>query len=108
VPTGLTAASGSNAFVNLQWNTSAGATSYNVKRATSNAGYYTVVATVSGPNYSDTGLVNGLAYYYKVAAVGSGGPSADSAAVSATPNGPPPIPVGLAAVPDTFERIDLA
>ena len=33
VPTGLSAASGSNAFVNLDWNASAGATAYNVKRA---------------------------------------------------------------------------
>ena len=108
VPTGLTAASGSNALVNLQWNASVGATSYNIKRALSNSGYFATVATVGGTNYTDSGLVNGLTYYYKVAAVGSGGPSSDSTAVSATPNGPPPAPTGLTAVPDTFERIDLA
>jgi hypothetical protein len=108
VPTGLTAVSGSNAFVNLSWNPTAGATAYNVKRSLSGSGYFATVATVTDTNYSDTGLINELPYYYKVASVGSGGPSADSSAVSATPSGPPPIPTGVTAVPDTFERIDLA
>jgi hypothetical protein len=107
-PTGLMAASGSNALVNLQWNASQDATAYNVKRALSQSGYFATVATVSSTNYADTGLVNEMEYYYKVAAVGSGGPSADSSAVSATPSGPPPIPTDVTAVPDTFERIDLA
>jgi hypothetical protein len=89
----LAAASGSNAFVKLNWNASAGATAYNVKRSASGSGYFTTIATVSGSTfYTNTGLTNGLAYFYKVAAVGSGGPSSDSAAVSATPAGPPLIP----------------
>jgi hypothetical protein len=92
VPTGLSAASGSNSFVNLQWNASAGATAYNVKRATRSSGYFSTIATVSGTSFTDTGLTNGLAYYYKVSAIGSGGPSSDSTAVSAIPGGPPPIP----------------
>jgi len=93
VPTGLTAASGSNAFVRLNWNASGGATAYNVKRSATSSGYFATIATVSGlTSYTNTGLTNGLAYYYKVAAVGSGGPSSDSAAVSATPAGPPLIP----------------
>ena len=108
VPTGLTAISGSNAFVNLHWNPSTGANAYNVKRSLSSSGYFSTVATVTGTNYSDTNLVNALTYYYEVAAVSSGGPSANSSPVSATPSGPPPIPTGLTAVPDTYERIDLA
>jgi hypothetical protein len=94
VPTGLTAASGSNAFVKLNWNTSAGATAYNVKRSATSTGYFTTIATVSGiTSYTNSsGLTNGLTYYYKVAAVGSSGPSSDSAAASATPAGPPLIP----------------
>lgn len=92
VPTGLSAASGSNAFVNLKWNASAGATAYNVKRSATSSGYFATIATVTGTNYTDTGLTNGLVYYYKVSAIGSSGPSSDSAAVSATPAGPPLIP----------------
>ncbi len=92
VPTGLAAASGSNAFVSLHWNASAGATAYNVKRAAATNEYFGTLATISGTNYTDAGLTNGLSYYYKVAAVGSGGPSSDSAPVSATPAGPPIIP----------------
>jgi Putative Ig domain len=92
VPTGLTAASGSNAFVNLQWNTSSGAMAYNVKRATHSGGYFTIIATVSGTTYTNSGLTNGLTSYYKVSAIGSGGPSSDSAQVSATPAGPVLIP----------------
>jgi len=92
VPTGLTAASGSNAFVKLNWNASAGATAYNLKRSSLVGSYYATIATVSGLAFTNTGLINGLAYYYKVSAIGSGGPSTDSAAVTAMPAGPPLIP----------------
>jgi fibronectin type 3 domain-containing protein len=98
VPTGLSAASGSNAFVNLQWNAVSGATNYNVKRSMSSGGYFTTIATVSGAAYTNAGLTNGLTYYYEVAAVGGGGSSANSGFVSATPVGPPPVPTGLTAV----------
>jgi hypothetical protein len=95
VPTGLAAATGSNGFVRLSWNASAGATAYNLKRSTTSTGYFATIATLSGngsTSYTNTGLTNGLTYFYKVAAVGNGGPSSDSAAVSATPAGPPLIP----------------
>lgn len=98
VPTGLAAISGSNALVKLSWNTSAGATAYNLKRSASSTGYFATIATLTGTTYTNTGLINGFTYYYKVAAVGSGGPSADSTSVNATPAGPPPVPTGLAAV----------
>jgi len=92
IPTGLTASSGSNRFVTLSWNASGGATAYDVKRSATLAGNFATVATVSGNSYTNTGLTNGFTYYYKVASVGSSGASSDSAAVSATPAGPPPIP----------------
>nr|WP_246027810.1 MULTISPECIES: glycoside hydrolase family 6 protein [Paenibacillus] len=92
-PTSLTATAG-DAQVSLTWSASAGATSYNVKRATTAGGPYTTVATgVSGTSYTNTGLTNGTTYYYVVSAVNSAGESANSAAVSATPAGsvtPPP------------------
>jgi hypothetical protein len=92
VPTGLAAASGSNGFVKVSWNTSSGATAYDVKRSSTVTGYYATLATVSGTSFTNSPLTNGLTYYYKVAAVGSGGASSDSASVSATPSGPTLIP----------------
>ena len=98
VPCGLTASSGSNTFVKISWNSSAGDTAYNLKLATSSTGYFATIATLAGTSFTNVGLTNGLTYYYKVAAVGPNGPSSDSAAVSATPAGPPPAPAGLAAI----------
>jgi hypothetical protein len=92
IPAGLTAASGSNGFVRLIWNASSGATAYNVKRSTTVTGYYATLGTVIGMSFTNFGLTNGLTYNYKVAAVGSGGPSSDSGSVGATPGGPALIP----------------
>ena len=92
VPSGLTGASGSNGFVSLKWNASAGATAYNLKRSSAVTGYYSTLATVAGLSFTDSGVTNGLTYYYKVAAIGSGGPSSDSVAAAATPAGPALIP----------------
>jgi|GEM_PF-852350 len=92
VPTGLTAAAGSNGFVNLTWNASASATAYNVKRSSTVTGYYATLATVTGLSFTNFGLTNGVTYYYKVTAIGSGGPSSDSSSVSATSAGPTLIP----------------
>ncbi|HEV2329710.1 MAG TPA: putative Ig domain-containing protein [Verrucomicrobiae bacterium] len=92
VPGGLTAISGSNGYVPLTWNASAGATAYNVKRSSTVAGYYSTLATVTGLSFTNYGLTSGLTYYYKVAAIGSGGPSSDCAAAEATPAGPPLLP----------------
>lgn len=92
VPTGLTAVSGSNGFVCLSWNPVSSATAYNVKRSSTVSGYYATLETVSGTAFTNSPLTNGLTYFYKVAAIGSGGPSSDSSSVSATPSGSTPIP----------------
>lgn len=96
-PLSLAATAGSNQ-VNLSWNASSGATSYNVKRATADGGpFYEVVATVMTTNYTDSQAANFVTYFYVVSAVNSAGESADSAQVSATPFGSPPAPGGLSA-----------
>lgn len=96
-PTGLSAIDG-NAQVSLTWNTSTGATSYNVKRSTTSGGPYTTIASPTTNSYTDTGLTNGTTYYYVVSAVNSGGESSNSSQVSATPTlPPPPTPTGLSA-----------
>jgi hypothetical protein len=84
VPTALQATAG-NAMVSLSWSTSTGATSYSVKRSTTNGGPYTQIATPTTTSYTDTGLTNGTTYYYVVAAVNAAGSSANSSQVSATP-----------------------
>ena len=84
-PTGLTATPG-NAQVQLAWNAAAGATSYNVKRSTTNGGPYANVATgVTGTSFTNTSLVNGTAYFYVVTAVNAGGESPVSNQAAATP-----------------------
>ncbi len=87
VPTALTATAGDQQ-VWLSWNASTGATSYRVKRATVAGGPYTPLASPSANSYTDGGLTNGIPYYYVVSAVGTGGESANSSEVSATPVGP--------------------
>jgi|GEM_PF-305325 len=82
---GLTALP-SDGQVALAWNTSAGATSYNVDLYSGSvcAGTPIVVSTNTA-RYLDTGLTDGIAYSFTVTAVNSTGTSAASACVSATP-----------------------
>jgi cellulose 1,4-beta-cellobiosidase len=81
----LTATAG-NAQVSLAWTASAGATSYNVKRALTAAGPFTTIASnVTATSYTNTGLTNGTTYYYVVSAVNAAGQSANSTVASATP-----------------------
>jgi hypothetical protein len=87
-PAGL-AAQGGNTQVTLNWNAVTGAAdvlSYNVKRATTNSGPYTTIATNVGHiSYTDMGLTNSTSYYYVVSAVNSLGESANSSQVIAMP-----------------------
>jgi len=86
-PQGLAATAG-NAQVALTWNASSSATSYNVKRSTSNGSGYATIASPNTTSFSDTGLTNGTPYYYVVSAVNSAGESPNSAQVSAIPVSP--------------------
>ena len=90
-PPNLTA-TGGNQQVSLAWTASTGATSYNVKRAATNGGPYTTVASPVGTSYTDTTVTNGTTYYYVVTAVSASGESANSNQASATPGATPPAP----------------
>jgi chitin-binding protein len=84
-PTGLAATPG-NSQVQLTWNASTGATSYNVKRSLTNGGPYANVATgVTATAFTDAGLTNGTTYYYVVTAVNASGESPVSSQASAMP-----------------------
>ena len=92
VPEELSARAGDKQ-VFLAWNASKGATAYNIKRSTNSAGPYATIATdLAMPIFTDTGLKNGTTYYYVASAVGSGGESANSNPVNATPQVPLPSP----------------
>jgi fibronectin type 3 domain-containing protein len=85
-PTGVTATAGSGQAL-LSWTASSGATSYNVYEGTSSGKESnTPIATgITSTTYSTTGLTNGTAYYFKVAAVNGAGTGGLSSEVSATP-----------------------
>ena len=84
-PSQLAAIPGINATVQLSWNRSAGATNYCVKRSLVSGGSYALVGSTSKTNFTDTGLANGIPYYFVVSALALSGESADSAEASATP-----------------------
>jgi F5/8 type C domain/Fibronectin type III domain len=94
-PQNLSATPG-NTQVSLSWSPSSGATSYNVKRSTTNGGPYTTIAPgVTSTSYLDTGRTNGVTYYYVVSAVNGAGESPNSAPASATPSANPTINLAL-------------
>ena len=107
-PAGLAAVAG-NAQVALNWNAVTNATSYNVKRSTTNNGPYTVVASgVTATNYSDTGLAAATTYYYVVSAVNIVGESTNSAQASATTTATAPaVPASLTATAISALQISL-
>lgn len=66
--------------VTLNWSKAEGAKSYNVKRATSTEGPFTVIASnVKGTSYTDATVESDTTYYYIISAVNNVGESADSA-----------------------------
>ncbi|MFO1477221.1 MAG: DUF1593 domain-containing protein [Verrucomicrobiota bacterium] len=83
-PAGLYATVVSSNQVNLNWNLSSNAVTYNVKRATVSGGPYSLVASNLTSNYyTDTGLSPSTTYYYVVSAV-NGTESGNSAEASAS------------------------
>ncbi len=62
-------------------------TTYTVKRSTTSGGPYTAIAEgVTDLTYADTGLTNGVTYYYVVGGANAQGSGPDSTEVSATPD----------------------
>jgi uncharacterized repeat protein (TIGR02543 family) len=88
-PTGLTAISGGSKTAKVAWSSVAGASGYEVYRKTWSTGTYALIASPATNSLTNTGLLVGKTYYYKVRAyrlVGSTkvfGP--DSSAVTFTP-----------------------
>jgi hypothetical protein len=93
VPTGLTSTFGHHS-ASLSWTDDPDVDSYKVYRSTDGV-TYTLVATLNpvtdGTSYSDSGLTNGQAYYYRV----TGTDDASNESGPATASGTPALPPGL-------------
>jgi hypothetical protein len=85
-PSGIVAVAG-NAQVSLRWSALSGATNYLLQRGTTSGGPYTFTNSLAGISYTDTGLTNGVAYYYVVSAAMTNGLTGGSFEVRATPFG---------------------
>ena len=84
----------------LSWTTVSNATTYVVLRSTTSGGPYTIVASgLTGTTYTDTGLTNGVTYYYVVTAENSLAQSSGSTQTSGYPVPPvPAAPTGLSGI----------
>jgi len=101
-PTGVAAVAG-NTQATVTWDVVPGATTYNLWRATTEGGPYTLIAgSIGGVNlgYLDTNVTDLTTYYYVVTANGANGngTSTNSMEVSATPSA---IVTGLTATAGT-------
>jgi len=83
VPLNLTATAGNQQAI-LSWSGVAGATSYNVKRATVSGGPYVNVTNLPTTLFTDTTVAGATTYYYVVSAVNGGNESFNSLEASVT------------------------
>jgi len=95
-PAGLTATP-TLSQIPLTWNSSVAATNYSLKRSTTNGGPYTILANLTGTNFTDATAVSGTTYYYVVSALDQFGESSNSTQIAASlfTNRPPPIISGI-------------
>ena len=111
-PTGLAVSGPTSSTLNVAWNSSSGATSYQVYRDTSSTGNFaTNVYNSSGTSFTDNGLTASTTYYYKVKATNTYGSSVLSAYASgATTSGgsAPATPTGLAVSGPTSSTLNVA
>ncbi len=85
-PAGLVATAVSNS-IQVSWSSVGGASTYTLRRSVAPAGPFGSLAVITAPttSYVDTGVQNGVTYYYVVTSVSAGGLSSpDSAVASAT------------------------
>jgi len=99
-PSALSATPGAGQIV-LAWTASSGATAYNVQRAPVSGGPYTPIQS-DWPNtsFTDSGLTNGITYFYVVTATNQSGESPSSIEASATPFDPVVTATALASAPN--------
>ena len=108
-PTGLQATAVTSSRIDLSWtDNSTYEQGFKLERATGGGGF--VLVAVLGANvtaYSNTGLITGTTYTYRVKAYEGPNESDPSNTATATTPAPPAAPTGLVATPVTSTRIDL-
>jgi titin len=108
-PTGLAAAvqAGAPRVVVTWTDHSSGETGYEVDRSTDNSSWSTITTTAANAvSYSDTGVVEGTTYYYRVRAASSAGASLYSN--TATASTLPSTPTGLSATAISGTQVNLS
>lgn len=111
-PTGLNVKNITNTSATLEWDAVDGAAAYNVYRSeTTNGGFVKINDfAMTDTEYTDTGVVAGTTYYYKVTAINQLGQSDYSATVTADipkEPAPPAPPVKLSAEYGTNSEIGI-
>lgn len=102
VPNDVTAVGG-NQEVTLTWTASPGRILYyQVLRSTTAGGPYSLIGTTATPEFTDTGLLPGVTYYYVVRWVNPGGISSGDSNEAAAPT-IPAAPTNLTATGETLQ-----
>ena len=108
-PSGLTGTTASTSGINISWtDNSSNESGFKIERKTGSGGTYEQTATVSAGviSYSDTGLMESTAYYYRVRAYNSYFDSSYSSEANATTC--PAAPSGLSATAASSSGIDIS
>ena len=109
-PTSVKAVSSSYNSINISWSAVTGASGYEIYRATSSAGTYTLISTTTATSYNNTGLTTNSTYYYKVRAYRMVGTvkvySGFSSVISAKPI--PATPTSVKAVSSSYNSINIS
>jgi fibronectin type 3 domain-containing protein len=110
VPTGLTATAVNGSII-LTWTASIGASSYSIYRNTAGSSTYTLVNSTAQVTFTDSSVVNGTTYSYKVSASNANAKciSAQSSATLAVMSCTIPVaPAGLSATRSGNKQVMLA
>ncbi|MGW6666416.1 Ig-like domain-containing protein [Peribacillus sp. NPDC055009] len=107
IPGTVKAASSSYNSVKVSWGPVAGVSGYEIYRATSSTGKYTLLTATTATSYINTGLITNSTYYYKIRAYKLSGTtkaySGWSTVVSAKPK--PAIPASVKAASSSYNSI---
>ena len=110
VPASVKAVSSSYKSINTRWGAVTGASGYEVYRAISGSGTYTLITTTTATSYNNTGLKTNSTYYYKVRAYTKVGTvkvySSFSTVVNSKPI--PSAPISVKTVSSSYNSISVS